>query len=78
MVLVPEVTPCTTPFVPTVATEVLVLLHTPPGSASLNVAVKLAHVADGPVIVPALGMTVTAAVMLAIHPTLLVTVSEGV
>lgn len=39
----PAVTPVTTPPVPIVATEVLLLLQVPPEVASINVAVLLAH-----------------------------------
>ena len=61
MVVVPEVIPFTTPEVPTVATTVLVLLHTPPVAVSVNAVDEPAHTVAVPVIVPApgAGLTVT-------------------
>ena len=58
MVAVPEATP---PIVPplTVATPVLVLLHTPPVATSLNTIVEPAHTVAVPVIVPATGRRLT-------------------
>ena len=44
----------------TVATEVLPLLHTPPGVASDSLIIDPWHTLDGPVIVPALGSGFTA------------------
>ena len=51
----PDVRPFTTPEVPTVATAVLVLLHTPPEVASVNVVDEPAFTVAVPVIVPATG-----------------------
>ena len=61
---VPELTPLTMPVLPTVATDVAVLLHTPLPAASLNVVVDPAHTFRVPVIAPATGneLTVTIAV----------------
>ena len=56
----PEVRPLTTPKEFTVATKVLVLLHTPPVAASVNVVDEPAHTTGVPLIVPAdAGLTVT-------------------
>ena len=74
MVEVPADTPPTVPLL-TVATPVLVLLHTPLGEASVNAVVEPAHTVAVPVIVPATGngLTVTTCVA-AIVPQPLVTV----
>ena len=51
MVAVPPDTPLTTPVnAPTVATEVLLLLHAPQPVASLRVIVEPVHTTVGPVI----------------------------
>ena len=52
--------PVTSPVVFTVANVVLLLLHTPPLTASVRVMVLPAHTADGPLMVPAdvAGLTV--------------------
>ena len=47
---VPATAPLTMPDVPIVATVVLLLLHTPPVVASLNVVVEPAHTVAVPVI----------------------------
>ena len=74
MVVVPALTPVTAPVLPTVAIAVLLLLHTPPVVASLNVVVAPEHTDFVPVTVPADGMEpkVTVAVADAV-PQLLVT-----
>ena len=61
MVVVPDVRPITIPEAFTVATTVLVLLHTPPLVASVKVVDELAHTLTVPMIVPAdgKGLTVT-------------------
>lgn len=53
MTVLPPETPCTTPTPEIVATDVLVLLHAPPGVASDKVIVLPVHTLVGPVIVPA-------------------------
>lgn len=75
MVAVPAVMPVTAPVLLTLATAVLLLLHTPPVTASLNVVVPPVHTVMVPVMVPADGVpdTVTVVVALAV-PQLLVTV----
>ena len=52
MVVVPPATPVTIPEVPTVAADVLLLLHAPPTVASLNAVVPPAHTASVPVMLP--------------------------
>ena len=71
----PAVTPVTIPVVLTVATVGVLLLHTPPVVASVNVAVVPVQTVVVPVMLPALGVpdTVTVVVALAL-PQLLVTV----
>jgi hypothetical protein len=75
IVVVPEVSPLTTPVVPTVATTILVLLHSPPVAASASVVDEPAHTVIVPVIVPApqAGLTVTK-IVAAVVPQLFVTV----
>ena len=75
MVAVPADTPVTMPVLPTVATVVAVLLHTPPVVASLNPVVAPAQTIAVPVIVPAdgKGLTVTTLIAAAV-PQPLVTV----
>jgi hypothetical protein len=58
MSVVPAATPETMPEVPTVATEVLLLLHVPPEVASLSELVKPGHVVADPVIAAGAGLTV--------------------
>lgn len=60
IVVVPPITPgCRSPPVlPIVATAVLLLVHTPPDTGLVRVAVLFAHIADGPLIVPGVGLTV--------------------
>ena len=62
MVVVPPPTPRTTPAPETVATDVIVLLQTPPGVGSESVIVLPTQTVDGPVIVPAVGATATVTV----------------
>src|SRR6202000_256808 len=59
MVVLPADTAVTTPVLPTVATIVFMLLHTPPAVASRNVLVLPAQTAPLPVIVPAAGRALT-------------------
>ena len=60
MVVVPALTPVTTPVLVTVPTAVLVLLHTPPVAASVSEVVEPpAHTEVVPVIVPAFGSGLT-------------------
>ena len=77
MVVVPAVTLVTIPVTPTVAAEVLVLLHAPPAVASLRVVVTPpAHTVSVPVIpagVVGKGFTVTV-VVAALAPQVLLTV----
>jgi hypothetical protein len=47
---VPPVIPCTTTEPDNVATEVLLLVHTPPGDGSLKLIVEPGHTFVGPVI----------------------------
>jgi hypothetical protein len=63
------------PEVPTVATPVAVLLHTPPGAISVSVVVAPGQTETVPVIIPATGsgFTVTTRVAASV-PQLLVTV----
>lgn len=72
MVALPELTPDTIPVAePTVATDVLPLLHVPPLTALPSVELPPMHTLDVPVIVPADGapFTVTTAVAVAVpHP----------
>ena len=52
--------PDTTPeLVPTIAIDVLLLLHLPPGVGSDKLIVEPAHTRFGPVIAAGVGMTVT-------------------
>jgi hypothetical protein len=60
MVAVPDETPLTTPLpVPTVATEVLLLLQVPPVVASLSVKVEATHTVEEPDIEDGAPLTVT-------------------
>ena len=78
MVVVPEVRPLTTPEELIVATVVLVLLHTPPVVASVNVVEEPEHTVAVPLIVPAEeGLTVTTMVAATI-PQVFVTVYDMV
>ena len=75
MLAVPAVMPLTTPLVPTVATEVLLLLHVPPAVALLSVVVLPAVSVAVPVMVPADGNGLTVITLAAAAvPQLLVTV----
>ena len=60
----PAVIPVTIPDVPTVATDVLLLLHIPALTTSLSVILPPGHTDDDPAIVPGFGngFTVTVAV----------------
>ena len=53
MVSMPPPVPVTMPVVPTVAMEVLLLLHVPPGTGSVRVIVAPSHTLPGPEMVPA-------------------------
>jgi hypothetical protein len=53
MVSTPPPTPVTTPEVPTVAIDVLLLLQVPPGTGSVSVIVALTQTLLGPEMVPA-------------------------
>ena len=65
MVVVPAVTPVTTPEPETtVATEVLLLVHVPDGVASLSVVVNPEHTAKVPVIFAGNGLTVITLVLI--------------
>ena len=56
----PAVTPETNPLPdPMVATEVVLLVHAPPASASVSAVVEPAHTVGTPVIVEGRGSTVT-------------------
>jgi hypothetical protein len=59
IVVVPAPIPPTMPEVPTVPTAVLLLLHTPPEEASLNVIVAPAQRENVPIITAGIGYTVT-------------------
>lgn len=74
MVALPAATPVTTPAALTLAIDVLLLVHAPPLTASVNVDVAPAQMVDAPVTVPAdgNGLTVIAFVALTV-PQLLVT-----
>ena len=76
IVTIPADTPLTMPVEPTVATNVLPLLHTPPLVASLNVVVEPAHTLMVPVIADTVGngLTVTTEVTVVTQPKPLVTV----
>ena len=77
---VPVARPVTKPFVPIVATELFVLLHTPPVALSLSSWVEPRHTACVPVIVvePGVAFTVSAIVAEPVHPAVFTTVSVGV
>jgi len=61
---VPGATPLTKPeLLPTVAVAVLLLLHTPPVTASLNAVVRPWHTVAVPVIAATPGLTVTVALV---------------
>ena len=65
MIVVPTATPVTVPLSePTVAAAELLLIHTPPPTASLSVVVSFAHTADAPIIPVGERLTVTAVVAL--------------
>ena len=57
--LVPAVTPVTTPEELIVATEVLLLVHVPPPVASPSEVVRPWHTVNAPVIAAGLGLIVT-------------------
>jgi hypothetical protein len=59
MVDVPVATPFTVPVVPIVATDVFVLLHTPPGVASLSDVVPPMHKLAEPLIAAGAGMVLS-------------------
>ena len=58
MVAVPPETPVTTPVLLTVATDVLLLLHTPPPLALLRCVVAPGHTVSEPVIAAGAGFTI--------------------
>jgi hypothetical protein len=62
IVATPEATPVTLPLPSTVAL-VLLLLHTPPGVASLNVAIEPAHTDVGVPTIAVIGLTLTVALL---------------
>jgi len=72
---VPAATPDTIPVEPTVATDVLLLLHVPPVAVSARVIVDPTQTLDDPVIAGTVGngLTVTAAVTIVVQPKPLVT-----
>jgi hypothetical protein len=76
IVEVPADIPNTIPDVPMVATEVVPLLHTPPGVAFESVVVPLSQTLKVPVITATVGsgLTVTITVVLLLHPKPSVTV----
>ena len=75
MTVVPTATPVTTPVALIVATVVLLLLHTPPATASVSVLDEPGQTVVEPLMAPAVGApaTVTVAVAVAL-PQLVVTV----
>lgn len=62
IVAVPAATPLTTPFVPTVAVAVLLLLQVPPVDAVLNVVVLPSQTESAPVILAGNGLVVNVCV----------------
>jgi hypothetical protein len=68
MMTVPGAIPDTIPVLPTVAIDVLLLLHTPPGAVLLSAIVAEVFTTEGPVIVPATGRAVTVTIVVAAHP----------
>jgi hypothetical protein len=66
MVSVPAAAPVTVPAVPTVAREVLLLLHAPPAVLSLRAVVAPAHTPAVPVMGSGEGFMVAVVVM--VHP----------
>jgi hypothetical protein len=71
MVDVPEMTPQARPVaLPIVTTETLLLVHTPPGVASLRVLHVPAHIEVVPIIAAGNGFTV--AIIVAVQPPLIV------
>lgn len=71
---VPAETPVTIPVEPTVATDVLPLLHVPPLVASLRVVTSPAQTTIVPVIDEGAGLTVILCVTKLVHPAVLVNV----
>jgi hypothetical protein len=56
---VPEITPVSTPVSePISATDVELLVHTPPGTASVSVSVDNVHAVDPPLIADGVALTV--------------------
>jgi hypothetical protein len=68
MVVIPPETPVTIPEAPTVATDVMLLLHEPPGVTSLNDVVTPMHKLVSPVMGNGNGLTIINAVVAAPHP----------
>ena len=76
MVAVPAATPVTTPVVAfTLAIVALLVVHKPPVTVLVNVAVVPVHAVDGPLMLPAVAPVVTVTFAVAVVlPQLLVTV----
>ena len=55
MVVVPVLIPVTTPVLPTLATEVLLLAQVPPVVVSVSVMAEPTHTVAGPLMIPAVG-----------------------
>ena len=64
----PAVTPVTTPEVPTVATEVLLLVHVPPLTVLERVIVRPVQTLEEPEMVPAEGAAFTVTTILREQP----------
>ena len=68
IVTLPAATPLTTPVpAPTVATDVLLLVHVPPGVVFVKVVVAPAHTVDEPGVM-ADGRAATVTVLVTLHP----------
>ena len=75
IVVVPALTPVTTPLASTVAFDVETEVHVPPPAASAKLVVEPAQTMAVPVIVPAIGIGLTVTICVpATVPQLLVTV----
>jgi hypothetical protein len=68
IVAVPAATPVTTPPVPMLATDVLLLLHTPDGVGSVRVVVPPTHTLDAPLIPATTGSAFTVTVVVVVQP----------
>ena len=62
MVPVPAATPVTIPVEPTVAIDVALIVHVPPGELLLSIVVDPGHKLISPVIAPGGGLTTTVVV----------------